>query len=134
MKESFYNDSHRGDLSRIPLIDPMELISADDHEWLFKLPYGKLKDGTETIARIDKIGVLDSIIVIHSESMYYDSQMTELWIVIDVTKKEKTIALNLEDFESALKEAKVESIVLKQVKEVFEQFDQHQKLPWKPNI
>lgn len=131
MKPDFYTSSHEEDLSRIPLLEPMEVTSSDGEDWLFQLPYGQVMSRDLDVSRIDRIGVLDDVVVVHSESLYYDSQMTPAWIVINAANQKEAIATSQEAYEQLLKQNHAEHLQLNQVDKVFKTFDQQHVLPWR---
>jgi|GEM_PF-3675867 len=134
MDNLFYKESHRDDLVRIPLIKPMEVISADKgSEWVFRLPYGQVMDKEIDISGIDLIGVSGSFVVIHSSRMYFDSGMREVWFVIDTAKQTETAITDEQEYNKYISENNLKSLKLMNINEVFLQFDTNGQLPWDSN-
>lgn len=135
MKNEFYTESHRDDLIRIPLLDPVELISADEgNEWLMKLPFGQIRDRNLDVSAIERIGVQDSVVVVYSRSMYYDSGMREVWIIIDMKAQKETALTDEESYHSWLFSHQLQNLRLYDVNAVFKQFDHEGVLPWHENV
>lgn len=89
-QDEFYLNTHNGDLIRLPLIKPYELISADNGvTWFLKFQFPeKIKNKTE-LDNVNLIGIHDSIIVAYSKLTYLPGEMTEAWFVIDVSNNDE---------------------------------------------
>jgi hypothetical protein len=89
-ESDFYSYSKDGDLYRIPLFEPYEIINTGylEESWFLDLPFGEL--GTDQI-HLEKIGTSkeDSVFVTYSNRIYFDNDMRELWVVVDIPKQEE---------------------------------------------
>ena len=77
-KQHFYSYTRSGDLWRLPLAEPYELISPTNTDWFLVLkPHPNLhpdyvNTGDEfQLSSIDSAGLLKSVIVLHSTNVYW---------------------------------------------------------------
>ena len=77
-KTGFYSHTRSGDLWRLPLAEPYELISPTNTDWFLVLkPHPNLHPDYVTIgdefqlSSIDSAGLLKSVIVLHSTNVYW---------------------------------------------------------------
>lgn len=80
----FYDTRKINDLYRVPLLEPIELISADEDSWF--LAVNSFKKGVKRM-HVEAVGITDSILVGYVSSVYLDSKMTKAWYVIDYPEK-----------------------------------------------
>lgn len=118
----FYSDSQVGDLFRIPLLDPIELQSADEAYWFLKPAFNGINETNEAVDNIDKVGVVDSIVICFSERTYRDSEMGAAWYVIDVENKSEKCLITENDYVLFLEENAIENVELTDVHKAYTQF------------
>jgi hypothetical protein len=129
-KKGFYDYSKEYDLYRVPLIEPLEIISADrGFSWTFKLPYRQIENKDEIGGDVKKIGIDKSIIVLFTPSTYIFNSMNNAWIVVDVENKTEKAFINESEYNKYLIEKGISQIKLYEVSEVFKVFDTENKLP-----
>lgn len=93
----FYNFVSRGDLWRIPLIEPHELISADHGAtWFYYTHFGDL--GRKDISRVTKFSRDEQNIIIYSERLPIDYKMSEAWFVYNLKDQSLNYFLTEEEF------------------------------------
>lgn len=118
----FYSSSENGDLFRIPLLDPIELKSADEANWFLKPMFNGINETNEEVGDINEVAVAGSIIICYSERTYRDSEMGPAWYIIDVENKSEKCLTNLNDYLFFLQENSTQNIKLKDVNEVYSEF------------
>jgi hypothetical protein len=130
-KKGFYEYSRRSDLCRIPLIEPLELISAArgvEGTWTYNLIYGGIRN-THNIGFSEKVGIYDSMIIIYSSNAYVYDQMTPAWFVIDRRKKVEKAFIDTAAYARFLKINKMPTVQLHNIATLFWEFEKSQKLP-----
>lgn len=131
MSDDFYIKSKKGDLSRIPLRKPVELISADEgFTWFIKPLYGEIDPQNLEIGNIDKIGMSDSVIVAYARRIYFNSGMTQMWIIINLKERHEKAITEEAQYADYLRKNNLNSIELLNVNEVFKLFDRKKELPF----
>ena len=104
-KKNFFLDSKRGDLDRIPLIEPFELYkpSSIGKIWFFDLPFNNngLLQGQ---IKVDEMCILteDSILLFYSYRVNIPGKVTDVWYSIDLKKKQEYHFINETKFKSYL--------------------------------
>lgn len=141
-KQDFYSYSKSFDLWRLPLLEPYELISPTNSGYWFltiKNPGFKNPDfyisGNEfQLSNIESIGILDSVIVIHSTNIYWPklSGSYNTTLIID-SKNENKYIYSDQHQRSALNdklgELNVKSIKLYPIESVLKSFQADLSLP-----
>lgn len=129
----FYDYTKKWDLNRIPLIEPYQLLSADNgHSWVFK------RNDKEDV--INYAGISDSTIVLFSKRTALPGMMSKAWFVIKLNPYNEKLFTNEMDYKKQLENFGLSSVKLYDVKLIFQEFSQLNKLPkeWtqqpKPNL
>jgi hypothetical protein len=133
-KKDFYTYSRVSDLCRIPLIEPLEIISAAKGikgSWTYQMRYNSLPH-KYTIDNIDSVGVKSNIIVIFSGYTYINNRMAPCWFVINMEDQNEASFMTFRECDSALKGTPVRMYA---VEDLFRVFDGQKKLPagWRKN-
>ena len=132
MKDGFYSNFSYGDIIRIPLIEPLELVSPDDGQnWFFKPVFNQLDNFNLEIDNVESYGVHDSLIVVYSKRLYIKSQMTEAWVVTDLSKEVERVFLTEKEYDSWIKSNDLDAIELYECNEAFQYFKNNGKLKHK---
>jgi len=139
-KTGFYSHTRSGDLWRLPLAEPYELISPTNTDWFLVLkPHPDLhpdyvNSGDEfQLSSIDSAGLFKSVIVLHSTNVYWprlagsykstlilDTATHKVWLFPDQQG---------EKIRSRLRELTVTNIRLLPIGPVIRQFQDSLKLP-----
>jgi hypothetical protein len=133
-ENEFYTYSHDGDLCRIPMIEPYELISpacTDTNNWFFNLPFQTIELENQ-ISEIRTIGIKDSLIVIYRQDYYKPidgRECPDAWFVVDVAHKKDMVFTSENEYSAYLHANHVDTIILYRVGKVFKDFDEQDKLP-----
>ena len=125
--KDFYADSRRGDLLRIPLIQPYEAVSTDGKEWMINLLGTEITDEL-TISEIDSLGVYSEQVLVHTRADRFFAKHP--FYLIDATQKQEQAFDHLPDAVTALGSATFKEFKMHPVQEVFERFDTGGPLPW----
>jgi hypothetical protein len=125
----FYKQSKAADLYRIPLIQPYELISADrGASWHYKT-------ANDQIGNVDAVGINNTIVVIHSPSVYRPDLggNVEQWHIINASDGTEMDLTTESDYEAYKKKLNLYQIKLYNVNDLFREFDNKGTLPleWK---
>lgn len=129
----FYSYSKQGDVLRIPLIKPSEINSfSQGQTWFYHFPFQKISN-CQNVEDVDRFGIKDSIIVIHSKRMYLSkySKMTEVFAIVDMPNKREYVFDSEEDYIKELKKMNVFPITLYDVNVVYDDFSKNNKLPYR---
>lgn len=148
-KDTFYTMTKSGDLWRVPLIKPYELVSPTDsdlNDWFLIVDHPHLS-GTDDFTHsgdqfqftsIQRIGIKDSIIVITNDQQYWPllSGQYPSTLIINAKTDQLFIYSNSHhapQIEAKMKELKVETIELLNWMDVKMDFQKKQRLPksWK---
>lgn len=130
-REDFYRYSKDGDLYRIPLIKPFQVISSTGvgGDWIMKLPQEQIKNGKNAI-EVSSLTVVDSIIIIYSELTYMSEGMTPVWLLIDTRNKRELFLQNEVDYNKSIDNLEIEKPKLYTPDELYKQFKQDGELLW----
>lgn len=121
-QESFYDNSKKWDLNRIPLIEPYQLLSADNgYSWVFK------RNDKEDV--INKVGISDSTIILFSNRTALPGMMSKAWFVIKLNPYNEKVFTNEIDYKTYLTEIGVSRADLHDVGLIFQEFNEQNKLP-----
>lgn len=91
--DDFYTSKKEDDLYRIPLIDPIELLSPDEENWFFEPTFPGLNN-KDRIGNIDSICMLSFEIILYSQRAYRDSEMGEIWYIVNMKERIITMISN----------------------------------------
>ena len=138
--DSFYTARKDGDLWRLPLLEPYELIAVGDIEepewWNLCLnvynPYN-WKDRYQ-LSNIDSVGVKNNLILVHSKKVQRPNSYTGGWFLIDPCNKQELFFSNRHDLEVKMIETGVKNIRLYPLKKVLEKFKGYNTFFWKEQI
>ena len=120
-KEGFYEFSQTWDLYRVPLIDPFQVISADQgNTWTLK------RFDKEDV--VSKVGINGSVMVVFSRRTALPGKMTQAWFVLRPDTKEEVFTSETE-YKSYLTSIGLGSVKLYDINQVFSDFDKYKKLP-----
>lgn len=126
-QNEFYNYYQDGDLSRIPLIEPYFIYSADNGEnWVFDVPFGGFLQGLQ-ISSIRSIAVNDSLFFLYSDLISLPGETSPAWFVFDIDNKTSKYFTDYSLFISEYPKAKK----MQSVKKLFSDFKSKNYLPWK---
>jgi hypothetical protein len=141
-KHDFYSYTKSFDLWRLPLSEPFELISpTNSGDWflVIKNPGFKNPDfytyGDEfQLPNIESVGILDSVIVIHSTGIYWPklSGSYNTTLIIDTKTQSKLIYSNQHhrsELNDKLGELNIKSIKLYPLESVLKSFQANLSLP-----
>lgn len=145
-KQDFYSYKRSGDLWRLPLAAPYELISPTNTagDWFLVLkPHPPLhpdfvNSGDEfQLSAIDSVGILKSVIVLHSSNVYWPrlSGSFQSTLILDTSSHKVWLFPDQqgEKIRARLIELKATDIRLMPIEPVIRQFQDSLKLPaeWK---
>lgn len=134
MKDEFYTTHTSGDLIRIPLIKPLELVSPDEGDsWFFKPKFGQIDKNNLEIDNVSKFGIVDSVIIVYSERIYINSQMGEVWFVTDLKNKTEIAFTSNKEYIKHLNSININLNRLHNCNETFMKFRENGELPFKGN-
>ena len=126
---TFYTTAHRGDLLRLPLIDPYEAISIDGTEWSINLLTKEIQDEL-TITELDSVGVWqDKIVVITIADRYFAKHP---FYVIDAKLHHEKAFDNWPDVQQYIAPQTIAQFNLQAIRSLYPKFDSGEKLPWVP--
>ena len=127
----FYNYSKRGDLFRVPLIKPYEIISADGTEWTYEVD----SKNQLPISSIVEIGVKSNFFVIHSSNYYFNSHSGETWLIMDTRTGSKYFETSDGSYDIQVRSLGIESIKLNSPSFLFQYLTNNGKMPgeWPDN-
>ena len=141
-KQDFYSTTRSGDLWRLPLAEPYELISPTNTatDWFLVLkPHPDLhpdyvSTGDEfQLSSIDSAGLLKSVIVLHSTNVYWPrlSGSYQSTLILDTTSHKVWLFPDHqgEKISSRLSELKVTGIHLLPIDPIIRTFQDSLKLP-----
>ena len=143
-RDDFYSYSKSGDLWRVPLIDPYEIVSPTNSgsgDWFLTIKNHKIDgpnyfhSGDEfQLSSIKTIGILDSVIVAANENEYWPklSGQYPSTLIIDVKTKNQFLYSNkhhAEELKEKMKELKIEGIEMLEWNMVKNDFLENLKLP-----
>jgi hypothetical protein len=129
----FYESYADGDLWRLPLVEPYELINlinADTnkqttiYDWGLRLKYTKRKSGRLAHLNVNRINVKGNFIY------GYGNAAPNNPFVIDTKNQKEFVFENKKDWESFLKERSIDTSTLRNVWTVFYSFKDEGILPW----
>lgn len=129
--DKFYTSSRDSDLFRIPLIKPIQVISAVgyDDSWDLRLPYRQIQGVGRSIP-IHSLTIVDSVIIIDAGIVSLPVETTQAWFLIDMKSQRETVCRNSDEYQNDLIEKDVKSPMLYNVNEVYSQFKEKGTLPW----
>ncbi|AUS04920.1 hypothetical protein [Pseudotamlana carrageenivorans] len=129
--DEFYTSPRDGDLFRIPLVKPVQVISTIGYgdSWMVKLPYQQINRKRSVEAR--SITVIDSIIIIDAGIVSLPGENTQAWFFIDTKNQKEFVCRNEDEYQKKLTEIGVASAVLYDVNEVYSQFKEKGTLPFR---
>lgn len=129
-EDTFYNDIVDGDLYRIPLVEPIEIISAYGvgGDWILRLPYNQVteKKSMPVIA----VSVLDSVIIVDTGVISIPGENTQVWVIIDVKNQAEFLCKTVSEYHQKLSDLGLKPENLHEVNEVYSSFKKSKKLPW----
>jgi hypothetical protein len=139
----FYSETKRGDLWRIPLIEPYEIVSPTNQDWNLIIKNAHLisKDyfnpGEEygfQLSNIDSLAIEDSVIIVKSRVAYWPKLSGDYrtTLMIDTKTNEQLIFSNThhqKELDFKIQELKIKNIRFYDFAEVVIQFQSRQKLP-----
>ena len=131
-KKGFYDYSSYSDLVRVPLIEPYEIISADQgNTFTFMLPFDKINKlyYTDQITPTDSIGINDNFIVLYTKGMNLGSNKTQAWFLIDIKNKDEVAFTKHEEFQEFIHSKKIGTIKLYDCKSIYSVFASKGSLP-----
>ena len=129
--DSFYTSSKEGDLYRIPLIKPIQVISSVgiDSDWLLRLPYQSI-DRLRQI-KVDSLTVVDSVIIIDAGLVSLPGETTQAWFIIDNKNRTEKIYTTKEAYiKDLVSIGTKEDTKLYEVNGVYRKFKEKGKTPW----
>lgn len=128
----FYTLLKFEDLYRIPLIEPLELISTGPGggEWFIQFPYGEVK-GKEQVSVLSAT-VVDSTVLFQSDIIYFrgEHDMRNHWFLIDVRNKSQEVYKTEDEFLQVLAKRGIKKPVLYEVDTLFTHFQRTRRLPY----
>lgn len=148
-EDEFYTSTKTGDLWRVPLIKPYELVSPTNsnlNDWFLIISSKNLqgkdffKAGAEfQFTSIQQIGIKDSIIVVSNDQQFWPllSGQYPSTLIIDATTDEFFIYSNThhaQQIEAKIKALKVETIEMLNWNDVLNNFQKKQRLPESWNV
>jgi len=114
-------------MQTIPLGDNYNLVTPDNgFSWYYKFNHEGIK-GREEIGNIAEIAISGSHIYLHTNRMYYNSSMTDVWFVIDTDKKQEHVFTSIEDIKWL--DSK-DDLKLHKVNTVYKTYKKNGELPW----
>jgi len=125
----FCATSKVGDVFRVPLRVPYELRSADSYSWSMEWNHA-MKNNIIGLSNIQAVGVTDSLILLNLGRHHFQSRMTEVWFLLDMSNKsdlaftDKTL---VEDYFSSNGQ-KMPTVHAPQA--LFSKYKMGGKLPW----
>ena len=134
--DSFYNDSRREDLSRLPLIKPYELINvAKEYRsdrsrcWglKFKRSYEIEKPLKYDFVNAAWVNIEDSVIYGHG---WDQNSFPNYYFIIDTKTDQEKVFAEEKAWRETLTSLKCKPDVLHDIWPLFEDFKEHNKLPW----
>jgi len=141
-KNDFYSYTRSGDLWRLPLAEPYELISPTNtpDDWFLVLkPHPNLHPDYVTIgdefqlSSIDSAALLKTVIVLHSKNVYWPrlSGSYQSTLILDTASHKVWLFPDQqgEKIRSRLKELKVPEIGLLPIEPIIRKFQDSLKLP-----
>ena len=140
-KHDFYSYSKSFDLWRLPLIEPIELISAtNSRDWFLVITNPNFQNpdffsnGGFQLSDIESVGLQDSVIVIHSSSLYWPklSGSYNTTVIINTKTNEKYIYSNQhhsKDLNARLTGLGIKSIKLYPLGNLLKSFQANLSLP-----
>lgn len=128
--QNFYFSSREGDLYRIPLIEPIQVISTNGigSNWILELPYQQVKNKKNI--EVSSVSIVDSLIIVYSKSTYFPGTMTEAWLLINTKAKTENVYQIRSDYENRLTEIGIKEPQLRDVNQLYLEFKQTLKLRW----
>jgi hypothetical protein len=134
-KNNFYSYNYYSDVFRFPLIEPYEIISADKKEtWSFIIDDDLLCGGRCYLGNIDKVSVIDSVILLHSLDAF-SFRGRSGWLVIDLRNGSKNFYEEVH-FQNKLLEMNISNYKMHDFRSVCAKFQEMLELPseWKKGI
>ena len=128
----FYDHAHTWDLSRLPLIAPYQLTSADKgNTWTLEFrgtpPLSTLGSGA-----IDSLAVIDSIIVLYNPSYSHVHEgQGKAWFIIDSRTKHERIVADRRLLVRILDSMSIRLDSLYPIRPIFDRFESEGVLPWR---
>jgi hypothetical protein len=129
--DKFYTSEKDGDLYRIPLIKPIQIISpiGYDDSWDLKFPYQKIE--RKRSVEVSSATVVDSLIIVYSKMTSLPGEMTQAWFFIDTRNKTEIVCRNNDEYQKHLSEIGIATPILYDVNELYSQFKEKGVLPFK---
>lgn len=130
-EKQFYTNFEGLGYIRIPLIMPYEILAENKNDnW-----YLNLIDGFDyyySIQQIDKVAVIDSVILIHSASIRQVSKniKPKQWFAIIPSKNVEIGFANEIDFKEYLNQCNITIVEWMEIESVFDRFKDTECLPW----
>lgn len=143
-KDNFYSYSKSGDLWRVPLIEPFEIVSptnSSSNDWFLIIKNHKIdgpnyfRSGDEfQLSSIKTIGILDSVIIATNENEYWPklSGQYPSTLILDLKTKKQFLYSNKHhssELNEKLIELKIEEIEMLEWEKVKNDFLEKTKLP-----
>lgn len=118
----FYESSKTFDMYRLPLIRPIELLSADEgNSWICRYNFKSLS-GRSEIDNIEKVGIFKGFIALYCPLTFNGNSMSETWVLIDVLGNSDVIFNEQIKFESYLKKNDLNQMKLISVDSAYKNF------------
>jgi hypothetical protein len=130
-EDVFYTSNKDGDLYRIPLIKPIQVISTIGYgdDWIIKLPYQQIT-GIRSI-EVNSITIVDSLIIVYSGLVSLPGETTKSWFIIDTKNSTEKVYKNNISYQKGLSELGMkEEPKLYEVNELYSQFIKEKRLPF----
>lgn len=124
---SFYTHSKRGDLYRIPLIEPFELISADQHYWFIEI--SDSSSGQIEQLEVEAFFVDPPYVVTHTKSSDFSGRMSPVWVIIE-EGEDTEIHFDEKSFSESARRHGYLDLPFLQPSEVFSIFESTGELPF----
>lgn len=143
-KNDFYSYSKSGDLWRVPLIEPYEIISptnSGSDDWFLVIKNHNIegpkyfRSGDEfQLSSIKTIGILDSVIVATNENEYWPklSGQYSSTLIIDLKTNRQFLYSNthhVEELKETMRDLKIEKIKMLEWNKIKNDFLENLKLP-----
>jgi hypothetical protein len=148
-KDNFYSYSKTLDLWRVPILEPYEIVSAtntDDWVFVLKNPMLKHKDYFNPgenydfqLSSIDSVGVVDSILIFKSKSLYWPKLGGDYKTTLFVNAKTREQFIysdkhHSQEIAQKIKDLRIREVNLYNFAEVKQRFQADMTLPkgWRP--
>lgn len=148
-KTDFYSYTKSGDLWRVPLLDPYEIVSTSNsglNDWCLILANHKIEGPNYfrssdrfSLSSIKSLGIQDSVIVVTNENQSWPklSGQYSSTLIIDMKTGDQFLYSNEHhdtNIKSKTHELQIEGIQMLDWEQVKDEFMSHQKLPENWNV